>query len=337
MSGARPRRGPGTTRRQVASDPPWLGSISRGAHGDGRRKRVPGDPSAGRPAQPAAAGGCWLGGRSRSAALRETQSFGVGGGAVYTRARSRRGGVWRCAALLHYALEVPDQTVGEKFYTGFGLVDEGRRRRRRAPAAGARSSATPCSSMRGPKKRLHHLAFGAPGAEFQATLESIRRAGVRRSTRRAARPRAGVWVRDPDGNARQRPRRGGGETPPADPPLALNSPGPRRPGWRRAACPEGLEAPSAPAGPHPALHPGARSAARLLHARARAEALRSLRRHHRVPALLDRPSQPGPAEVRRARLPPRLVRGRQRRRDRDGRAAHAGERAAARLGPRAAT
>ena len=25
-------------------------------------------------------------------------------------------------ALLHYALEVPDQTVGEKFYTGFGLV-----------------------------------------------------------------------------------------------------------------------------------------------------------------------------------------------------------------------
>jgi len=28
--------------------------------------------------------------------------------------------------LLHYALEVPDQTVGEKFYTGFGLVGEGR-------------------------------------------------------------------------------------------------------------------------------------------------------------------------------------------------------------------
>ena len=27
-------------------------------------------------------------------------------------------------ALLHYALEVPDQTVGEKFYTGFGLLNE---------------------------------------------------------------------------------------------------------------------------------------------------------------------------------------------------------------------
>ncbi len=26
-------------------------------------------------------------------------------------------------ALLHYALEVPDQTVGEKFYRTFGLVD----------------------------------------------------------------------------------------------------------------------------------------------------------------------------------------------------------------------
>jgi hypothetical protein len=27
-------------------------------------------------------------------------------------------------SLLHYALEVPDQTVGEKFYRNFGLVDE---------------------------------------------------------------------------------------------------------------------------------------------------------------------------------------------------------------------
>jgi hypothetical protein len=27
-------------------------------------------------------------------------------------------------ALLHYALDVPDQTVGEKFYRNFGLVDE---------------------------------------------------------------------------------------------------------------------------------------------------------------------------------------------------------------------
>ena len=34
-------------------------------------------------------------------------------------------------ALLHYALEIPDQTVGEKFYTGFGLVDEPGRSRYR--------------------------------------------------------------------------------------------------------------------------------------------------------------------------------------------------------------
>ena len=27
-------------------------------------------------------------------------------------------------SLLHYALEVPDQTVGEKFYRNFGLIDE---------------------------------------------------------------------------------------------------------------------------------------------------------------------------------------------------------------------
>ena len=30
-------------------------------------------------------------------------------------------------ALLHYALEVPDQTVGEKFYRSFGLVGDGGR------------------------------------------------------------------------------------------------------------------------------------------------------------------------------------------------------------------
>src|ERR1043166_6055995 len=76
-------------------------------------------------------------------------------------------------ALLHYALEVPDQTVGEKFYTAFGLVDESRRDGAVAlrPAPLARQSVL---LYGGPKKRLHHLAFGAPGDEFAATKDSIR-------------------------------------------------------------------------------------------------------------------------------------------------------------------
>ena len=66
-------------------------------------------------------------------------------------------------ALLHYALEIPDQTVGEKFYTGFGLVDE--------PGRDGAVHLRPAPLKRetvllygGPKKRLHHVAFGAPGA-----------------------------------------------------------------------------------------------------------------------------------------------------------------------------
>jgi len=80
-------------------------------------------------------------------------------------------------SLLHYALEVPDQTVGEKFYRNFGLVDEAGRdgavHLRPAPLARETVRLYP-----GPKKRLHHLAFGAPGDEFAATQESLRRAGV---------------------------------------------------------------------------------------------------------------------------------------------------------------
>ena len=125
-------------------------------------------------------------------------------------------------ALLHYALEVPDQTVWEKFYTGFGLVGEGRG----DDAVHLRPAPIKRDSVllyAGPKKRLHHVAFGAPGAEFEATRESIRRAGVAQIDPPRGAPEGGVWVRDPDGNVvNVRPE--AGETPPADPPLALNSP-----------------------------------------------------------------------------------------------------------------
>ena len=126
-------------------------------------------------------------------------------------------------ALLHYALEVPDQTVGEKFYTSFGLVDEARRDGTVAlrPAPLKRESVL---LYGGPKKRLHHLAFGAPGDDFAATRESIRRAGVREVDAPRGAPEGGLWVRDPDGNL-VNVRDEAGTSPPADPPLRLNSPG----------------------------------------------------------------------------------------------------------------
>ena len=126
-------------------------------------------------------------------------------------------------ALLHYALEVPDQTVGETFYRSFGLVDE--------PGRDGAVHLRPASLKResvllygGPKKRLHHLAFGAPGGEYQATVESVRRAGVREIDPPRGAPEGGVWVRDPDGNL-VTIRDEGPQAPPPDPPLRLNSPG----------------------------------------------------------------------------------------------------------------
>lgn len=126
-------------------------------------------------------------------------------------------------ALLHYALEVPDQTVGERFYRSFGLVDELGRddavHLRPAPLKREAVLLYP-----GPRKRLHHLAFGAPGSEFAATRESLRRAGVREVDPPRGAPEGGLWFRDPDGNlVNVRPETG--ETPPADPPLRVNSPG----------------------------------------------------------------------------------------------------------------
>ncbi len=126
-------------------------------------------------------------------------------------------------ALLHYALEVPDQGAGETFYTRFGLVnapshDDAVRLR---PAQLARESVL---LYGGPRKRLHHLAFGAPGDEYAATREAVRRAGVREVDPPRGAPDGGFWIRDSDGhlvNVRDEAR----VLPPPDPPLRLNSPG----------------------------------------------------------------------------------------------------------------
>ncbi len=142
-------------------------------------------------------------------------------------------------SLLHYALEVPDQSVGEKFYRSFGLAaasgrDEAVRLR---PAALRQSSVL---LYAGPRKRLHHLAFGAPGDDFAATVDSLRRSGVREMDPPRGAPEGGVWARDPDGNA-VNIRREAADAPPPDPPLTLNTPG-RVTRVAARGYPDGLEA-----------------------------------------------------------------------------------------------
>jgi catechol 2,3-dioxygenase-like lactoylglutathione lyase family enzyme len=126
-------------------------------------------------------------------------------------------------ALLHYALEVPDVSVGERFYRNFGLTDKPARDN----AVHLRPARLPRESVLlypGPKKRLHHLAFGAPSDDFEQVKESIRRAGVREVDPPPGANEGGIWLRDPDGNLINI-RDEGAVTLPADPPLALNSPG----------------------------------------------------------------------------------------------------------------
>ncbi|HEU5320532.1 MAG TPA: dioxygenase, partial [Methylomirabilota bacterium] len=98
-------------------------------------------------------------------------------------------------ALLDYALEVPDPTVGERFYRSFGLVD--------GPSAPDAIALRPGGLGRetvrlygGPRKRLRYLTFGAPEDEMAATGESLRRAGVREVEPPRGAPAGGLWLRD---------------------------------------------------------------------------------------------------------------------------------------------
>src|SRR2546428_3669009 len=78
-------------------------------------------------------------------------------------------------ALLHYALEVPDQGAGEKFYSNFGLVD--------APGRDAAVRLRPAPLQResvllygGPEKRPPHPPVRPPGGADAAAPQGVRRA-----------------------------------------------------------------------------------------------------------------------------------------------------------------
>ena len=81
-------------------------------------------------------------------------------------------------SFLHYALEVPDQTVGQTYYHDFGLVDAtgGSEAVRLKPARQTREAVM---LYAGPRKRLHHLCYGASGEDFAQTKAALAAAGVK--------------------------------------------------------------------------------------------------------------------------------------------------------------
>src|SRR5215813_6432176 len=100
--------------------------------------------------------------------------------------------------LIHYALEVPDPAKGEAFYRDFGL--------RSAEAGGsslrleAGRGAGGLLLFEGPTKRLHHVAFAAPGENFEAVRAALKRGGIAEIDPPKEAPQVGIWLRDPDGN-----------------------------------------------------------------------------------------------------------------------------------------
>ncbi len=222
-------------------------------------------------------------------------------------------------AFLHYALEVPDQLVGQKYYQDFGLVDatgNGDAVRLRA----ARQERETCCSTRARASGSITCAMEPP-----ARTSVPRRRLASRGRREGGRPAAGrPGGRDLDPRpGRQLGERARGGRARASRRLAPLAQRARlhaeagRPRIARARLPRD----AAPARPRVALHPRRRPPDRLLHPRARAQALGPLGQRHRVPPLQHRPPHAGPAGLAGSRLSPRVLPGGQRRRDRDGRAA----------------
>jgi len=99
--------------------------------------------------------------------------------------------------LQHYALAVPDVEAGTRFYTDFGL--EARADGNRSILRCRGRAQDQVVLVEGPKKRLHHVAFGTGAGELrplQARLESERVALVDPPRQSDG---AGLWFRDPDG------------------------------------------------------------------------------------------------------------------------------------------
>src|SRR5882724_9660836 len=124
--------------------------------------------------------------------------------------------------LIHYALEVPDPAVGETFYRDFGLksAESGGKMLRLEAGRGAGGLLL----YAGPTKRLHHVAFAAPGDHFEAVRAALKQARIPEIDPPTEAPQVGIWLRDPDGNLinirAQEPTAIA-----AEPPLPYNGPG----------------------------------------------------------------------------------------------------------------
>jgi catechol 2,3-dioxygenase-like lactoylglutathione lyase family enzyme len=100
-------------------------------------------------------------------------------------------------SLQHVALAVPDPAVGRKFYTDFGL--EGREDGNRVAMRCHGRDQDQVVLVEGPKKRLHHLCFGASAKGLAEAKARLEKNGTRLLDPPNEAPGDGLWFRDPDG------------------------------------------------------------------------------------------------------------------------------------------
>jgi len=126
-------------------------------------------------------------------------------------------------SLLHYALEIPDQQIGQRYYSDFGFQDVtgASNTVRLRPSTLEREQ---IQLLEGPKKRLHHLAFAAGGDDFAKLREALKVAGIPEVDPPRGADESGIWLLDPDGNY-VNVRDEGVPKPPADEPVKYNGPG----------------------------------------------------------------------------------------------------------------
>ncbi len=99
--------------------------------------------------------------------------------------------------LQHFALTVPDATVGRDFYTDFGMDarEEGGRIVLRCHGR----AQDQVILIEGQKKQMHHIAFGTGTSELDALKARLQRHGTRLVDASRESSGDGIWFRDPDG------------------------------------------------------------------------------------------------------------------------------------------
>ena len=99
-------------------------------------------------------------------------------------------------SLQHIALAVPDPAIGKRFYSDFGL--EGREDGRHVVMRCHGRDQDQVVLVEGPRKRLHHIAFGATAAGLEGLKQRLERNGHKLLDAPRETSGDGVWFRDID-------------------------------------------------------------------------------------------------------------------------------------------